>query len=129
MLRNKIIIVTQIITLFACSNAFALGETAPTAQIERSQQILDKDLALRDRIEQGDKVFIAKIIVKGVTLLTQDEVKEIIKPFQKRWLSKEDIQQIVDDFTQEYYQRGYFTQFKDITYQIKGKTLEIRIED
>ncbi len=133
------------VVLIACINALVVGyvlfarkilkitpafaQAAPTAQIERSREILDKDLLLRDRIEQGNKVFISKIIVKGVTLLTQGEVKDIIQPFQKHWLSKEDIQQIMDSFTQAYYQRGYFTQFKDISYSIKGKTLEIRVDD
>lgn len=134
------------VVLIACINALAVGyflfarkifkvtpafAAVPTAaQIQRSQELLNKEQELKNKIEQGDSVFIDKILIKGVTLLTQDEVKDIIKPFQKkRSLKKDDIQQIIDAFTQAYYERGYFTQFKDISYTIKNKTLEIRVDD
>ena len=72
-------------------------------------------------------MFIKKIIVEGVLLLNEDQVKEIILPFQKRWLTEDDIQQVIGSLKQLYSEQT--KQVPTITYQIKGRNLKINIEE
>lgn len=122
---KKIIILTLFLTLGFYTFSFA--QTLPS-QIERSQEILEKEKALREKLKE-EKIFIKKIIVEGVTLLGEDELKEIISLFQKRWLTKEEIQQILGLIEQAYKQKGFKEESIKILYQIKKKQLIIKIEE
>lgn len=115
--------------LFLSFETACFAEQSSASQIERSQEILKEEEVLRDKLKTEDKVFIKKIIVKGVTLLDEDEIKEIILPFQKHWLSKTDIQQILDAIGQAYKQKGYAGQPLKISFEVKKSCLRINIEE
>lgn len=100
-----------------------------TGQILRSEEILEKEKALRQRLQEEEKVFIRKIKIEGVTLLSESQIKEIISPFQKRWLTKTQIQQILELIKEAYRKNSYQNQPKGISYQIKGKELSIKAEE
>lgn len=117
------------LSLILGSKSISSAQAPSLSQIERSQEILDKEKILREKFEKGEKVFIKKIIVQGVTLLTGDEIKETILRFEKRWLTEEDIQQILGLIQQAYGQKGYKNQLTKISYQIKKKCLIIRVEE
>ena len=129
MIKPKAIFVLSVI-LFICSVTGAREACfaqAPTAsQIERTQKDLEKEKALRETIEKGQKVFIKKIIVKGATLLSEEQIKETILPFQKHWLTKEDIQRLIDSLKQLYQQQTQ--QVPTVSYEIKSRNLVINIE-
>ena len=97
------------------------------SQIERNQEIIEKEKVLMDKLGRKEKKFIKKIIVQGVISFSQDQIKEIILPFQKKWLSEEDIQQIIDSLKQIYRQQG--KPLLKITYQIKSRTLLVKVEE
>lgn len=105
------------------------AEPPSVGQIERAQEILQKEEILRNKLEKEEKVYIKKIIVKGATLLDEGKIKEIILPFQKHWLSKTDIQQILDIIGQAYKQKGYTGSPIRISSQIKKNCLEINVEE
>ena len=109
------------------SDSFA--QALPIGQIERTQELLEKEKAFRGRIEREEKVFIKKIIVEGVTLLNEGQIKELILPFQKRWLSKDEIQQILDALTAAYRQNGYKEQPAKISFEIKKGFLKIKVDE
>lgn len=123
--------ITVIILFLFCligNNPIICFAQAPTAsQIERSQENLEKERALRETIERGEKVFVKKIIVKGITLLTGEQIKEIIMPFQKHWLTKDDIQRLLDLLRQAYQQKSQ--QIPTISYQVKERKLIISVEE
>ena len=100
-----------------------------TGQILRSEEILEKEKALRQRLQEEEKVFIRKIKIEGITLLTEGQIKQIISPFQKRWLTKTQIQQILELIKEAYRKNSYQNQPKGISYQIKGKELSIKAEE
>jgi outer membrane protein assembly factor BamA len=112
---------------FLCPYNTCFAETPTASQIERSQELLEKEQILKNKLEKKDKVFIKKITVKGVTILTEDKIKEIILPFQKHWLTKKDIQQILDLLAQAYKQEGYAGKPPNTSFQIKKSNLEIQI--
>jgi hemolysin activation/secretion protein len=103
---------------------------APTvSQIERTQEILDKEKVLREKLLEEEKIFINKILVEGISLLTEDQIKDIILPFQRKWLTKKDIQHLLELIKEAYKLKGYTGQPTKISYQIKKKQLIIRVEE
>jgi len=128
-MSNKFINIAPII-LFSCLIFYDLSlAEVSTGQILRSQEILEKEKALRERLQEEEKVFIKKIKIEGVTLLTESQIRQIISPFQKRWLTKTQIQQILELIKEAYRKNSYQNQPKGISYQIKGKELSIKVEE
>jgi hemolysin activation/secretion protein len=122
---KKIFIFLFLILSFSC---FCFAQTTP-AQLQRSQEILEEERTLRGKLEKEEKVYIKKIMVKGATLLNAKQIREIILPFQKHWLTKDDIQQILALIERSYINNGYVTKLKGISYQVKKRILEIQIEE
>ena len=118
-----------ILILFLCLSSLNIcfAQDVPVSQIQRTQEILKKEEALREKLNQQEKAFIKKIIVEGVLLLDEEQVKEIILPFQKRWLTEDDINQIIDSLKQLYSQQT--KQTPEITYQIKKRNLKITVKE
>jgi len=124
----KICRIAVLVLFFTFIYNFSFAQTS-ASQIERTQEIVEKEEALRNKIEKEEKVFIKNIIVQGATLLSEEEIKKITSPFQKHWLSKDDIQGIVNSLKAAYQQKGYNNQLARITYQVKKSLLKIRIEE
>ncbi|MCM8779253.1 MAG: hypothetical protein NC898_03960 [Candidatus Omnitrophica bacterium] len=98
-----------------------------TGEIQRSEELLEKEKRLKERIERKENVFIKKIIVEGCRLLSEDEIKEIILPFQRKWLNKEEIKEILNLFKETYEKKNLSP--PKISYQIKKHQLKIQIEE
>jgi len=96
-------------------------------QVQKTQQDIEMEKALRTEAERGKRVLIKKIIVKGARLITKDRIKEIILPFQKHWLTQSDIDLILNSITFAYREKGYQNQPEKILYQVKRANLEIDI--
>lgn len=119
-----------LITLFLFLCAFTPCFSQPTpAQIERSQELLDKEKALREELERGEKVFVKKVIVKGATLLKPEKIEAIILPLEGHWLTKEDIRQVRALIEQAYLENGYLNEIKGVSSLVKKQILEIQIEE
>lgn len=103
--------------------------TPPLSQIERSQELIDREEDLRKKIEEPRKQYFEEIVLEGSTKLTEDEVNEIISPYQKKWLDKEDIQQIIELIKEAYRSKGCADGLLEISYQIKEKRLIIEIKE
>lgn len=120
-------IVFALFFIFTSCNA---GLSQPTiGQIEKTQQDLEMEKALRTEVEEGKKTHIKKIIVKGITLLTEDQIKEITLPFKNHWLTQTDINLILDSIVNAYKKKGYESQPSKISFQIKKGLLEIKVEE
>ena len=121
-------IVLAVVLLFTV-HGLTLAALSPTAQDERSREILREDKELRARIEEGEKVFIEKIVVKGVSSFSKKELDEVIRPFEKQWLSQKDIENLEDAARQLYLGKGYTKTPPVISSQISQNILEITIEE
>lgn len=95
------------------------------SQMQRQQELLEQNAAMREQIETPQKVFVKTIKIEGADLLSEDEIKQVILPFQKQWLSKEDIRQIIDSLGQAYEKKGK-GQPPEISSQLKEDTLILR---
>lgn len=98
-------------------------------QIEKTQQDLEMEKSLREEVEKGKKVLIRKIIIKGATLLTADQLKNIALSFNGHWLTESDINLVLDTVTSAYKENGYQDQPAKISYQLKKGYLEVSIEE
>ena len=115
--------------IFLSFGTICLAEPTSASQIKRAQEILQENEALRSRIENGEKAYIKNIIVKGVTLLDEDKVKEIILSFQKQWLNKTEIQQILGAIGQAYKEKGYVDLPIKSLFQVNKNCLEINVDE
>jgi hemolysin activation/secretion protein len=107
---------------------FLGAESAST--IQRSQEMLKDDKALRQKIEQEEKFFVKAIVLKGALKLSEEEIKDITVPFQGQWLTKKEIQQIIDSLKSAYEKKGVGPNRIKISYELKkDKTLEITVNE
>ena len=121
---KKIIILVLFFNL--CLFNLCFSQTS-TSEIQRAQEMLEKEEALRKKLEVPEKAFVKKIVIEGVTLLSDEEITEITSPFIKRWLTEEDFQQIEELIIQAYEEKGFIEQPAEISHQIKKKSLIIKV--
>ncbi len=107
---------------------FCFAETN-AGELLRSQELIQEEQDLRSQVEKPQKIYIKKISVSGVAFLNKEELKQIVLIFQKRWLSKQEIIDIIDSLKAAYKKKGLAKKKKKISYQIKGSTLEIQVEE
>jgi len=116
------------LSCFTLKISFAAPETAST--IGRSQEILREDKALRQKIEQGEQFFVEKIVLKGASKLSQEEIRDIIVPFQDSWMTKKDIQQIIDALKSAYEKKGIETNRFQMACELKETgILEVTVDE
>lgn len=122
-----ILFAKRLCAFFTTSICFA--EMSSASQIQRANELINQDAWLRDKLEHGQKVLVKKIIVEGVTLLTPRELKEITVIYQKHWLTKNEIQQILDLITLAYKKKGFDKQPANIAFTIEMGCLKIKVEE
>ena len=121
---NKFQSIAIILALFPLMGA----QSAST--IERSQELIQEDKALRQEIGREQKLFVKAIILKGALKLPQEETKGIIAPFQGQWLTKKNIQQIIDSLKAVYAKKGAGANRIIASYELKEEnTLEITFNE
>lgn len=147
LMKNRInLILLGIIFVFLALPAFAQSPE----QIDKAQKEIDKEIKLRERIEEKkpaidiedkvseetaqvgiqstQKVTVKAIIVTGATLLSEEEISDIISPYQGQELMLKDMQKIADLITDAYRKKGYITSRAYLPPQkIKDSELEIRV--
>jgi hemolysin activation/secretion protein len=98
-------------------------------KIEKKKEepmIEEQPLVARPPLAKGEKAFIKKINVTRVTLVPEQEIQEIISPFENKELGLEDMQKVVDLITDAYRKRGYVTSRAYLPPQkIQNEVLEI----
>jgi len=107
------------------------------SQMERMRQLLEKEKALREKIEKEEEepeiqegVFIKRIKVKGARLLTKEEIKKISSSYENQLLNLNQIQQISQKILDAYQEKGYrFSSTYRPHLKIKKDTLIIRLKE
>lgn len=119
----------------------------PVSQYEKSEQELEREKQLRERIEKEiekpeikkeeeelpseeaeKKVFIKKIKVTGVTVFSEKKIKEITSQYENKELSLREIYKIADLITDLYRKNGYLTSRAYVPPQdLTDGILEIRV--
>jgi hemolysin activation/secretion protein len=113
--------------LLLSANVVYASQDMSTSTITRSQEMIEKERFLREKIDKDDKVYLKKAIVTGITLIDKEKIEEIFKPFKNHWISKNDIQIILDSITAAYKEKGCADKLGSASYQIRKNTLNIII--
>jgi len=137
-------LVALIFTLMSCPAIFA----QTVGQIEKTQIELDREKALRERLEKKkkkpevekkevpaaaplvskEKVLVKQINVTGVALLKENEVNNIIAGYTNKEITLGDMQKVADLITDAYRQKGYITSRAYLPPQkIETGILEVRV--
>jgi hemolysin activation/secretion protein len=119
-------------------------------ELDKAQREIEKEKQLRERIEKEkpkvdiedtvsqeavktdiqstQKVVVKNITLTGVTILSEEEITEIISPYQGQELMLKDMQKVADLITDAYRGKGYITSRAYLPPQkIKDGELEIRV--
>lgn len=114
---------------------FAAGLLAPNVavaespeQIQRAQEILQEDKMLREKTEEGAKSWIERITVKGASHLDEEQITQAILPYQKRWLTRNDIGMLLGALEKLCVSAGHEKSSFSLQPEIKGSTLEVSIK-
>jgi len=102
-------------------------DPASPEQIQRSQEILQEDKMLREKIGQEIKVFIEKVVVKGADDLSKEEINNLALPYLKRWLKESEIREFIDQVKELYAKKSHDGISFEVSRKINGSTLEIII--
>jgi hemolysin activation/secretion protein len=116
--------------LFVISfEARIFAQVAVTGQVQKSERDLEKEKALREKVEKKkaepqvkeelpppaagivseEKVFVKEIRVTGAKLISQDGINKIIVPFLNKEQSLSQVQKVADLITDAYRKRGFIT--------------------
>lgn len=122
--KNVVLLIIGLLSVKAASYA---TEPVTGTEVLRSQELILEEKSLRDKVIDY-KVFIKKIIIKGADLLSQDKIKKIILPFEKKWLTKYDIQTIEDLIRQAYNKQGIPEEKLKLSSKVEKNILEITLD-
>jgi len=103
------------------------NESAST--IARSQEMIEKEASLRENINKNDKIYLKKAVIKGATLIDKEKIKETLRPFKNCWVSKYDIQLIIDSISAIYQEKGCSEKIEGISYKIDRNILNISVKE
>lgn len=100
----------------------------PLPQILKTEEEIEKEKTLRRRLEEPEKFYIKKIIFEGADSLTLKDLEQIKSFFEKRWLTKEDIDKIIANLKEIYLAKNLALP-SQIQYKIKKRQLIISIKE
>jgi len=124
--RLYTVLISFLFLLLSANLAYSSQDTS-ISTITKSQDMIQKEEALREKLDKNEKVYLKKAVVTGVTLIDKEKIKEIVEPFKNHWISKNDIQIILDSITAAYKEKGYADKLGSISYKIRRNNLNIII--
>ncbi len=81
------------------------------------------------KIEGGTKWLIKNIEVQGVTMISQEEIKTAVSPYENQWLTKEDINMAIELIKATYMKNGFNDKPAKITFKVRKRTLLLNVEE
>jgi len=124
----RTVFVSFLFLLLIANLAFA-GQGMSTSTITRSQDMIQKEEALREKLDKNEKMYLKKAVVSGATLIDKEKIEEILQPFKNHWISKNDIGIIMDTIAADYKERGVYDKLENISYKINRSSLSIIIKE
>ena len=112
-----------------CFASFATVIAAPTAgELQRSEELLNENQAFINKFEQSSRVYIETIAVRSNIHLDPKKARELVKPYERSWLTKKELAELIEDIRRFYLKQGYSDGQIDISRQIIDDRLEIVVD-
>ena len=115
-----------ILILMIFPSGLCLDTTAD--QILRMQEMLDKEREFRERTEE-ERNYIEQIIVQGSDVLPEEEILKIIKPYEDRFISRLEVEQLIAQIKKAYERYGLSESMVEISHSIQQEKLIIGIKE
>ena len=115
-----------ILILMIFPSGLCLATTAD--QILRMQEMLDKEREFRERTEE-ERNYIEQIIVQGSDVLPEEEILKIIKPYEDRFISRLEVEQLIAQIKKAYERYGLSESMVEISHSIQQEKLIIGIKE
>lgn len=95
------------------------AQSAPSAaSIERSQELINEEAGLRQRIEDGERVYIKKITIKNAGSLSDIEIHDLVSLYENTWMDSRQIQQLSESVKRRCIDDGELADPLNIDYNI-----------
>jgi len=107
---------------------FCSAQNILPEQVQRSQEMIQKEEQLQKKIDKPIKRFIKQILISGAKLLTEEQLNNAVSAFQNHWLGNDELDQISDSIKALYQQSG-FNQFISIYFEFSDSVLNINIKE
>jgi hemolysin activation/secretion protein len=121
-MRNFILLIL-ILTLITP----AWAQAVPTAQVGRSQELIDNNLRLQSQINTPlSKVRIRAIVVEGFLLKDTKDLEKMLASYKNKSLTQEEIETLVRKVEDFYVQAGY-SGMVQLVYKLQKKRLIITV--
>jgi hemolysin activation/secretion protein len=112
----------NLITLSLIASANLYGAQTPNIgtvlkevkapKVEKKKKILPplkmEDEAYKKTFKEGEKIFIKRFLISGAKHMNNTELKNIVKPYEEKKLSFNDMQKIANLISKAYRDEGYF---------------------
>ena len=114
-----------------CLFVFLTPSFAQTSasEVQGTEQALEKELDLRQRLEAPQKFYVKEITLEGVSLLTKEDITQITSPLEKHWLTIEDIRRLIESIKQAYIHKTHPLQPEQLSYELEAEVLTIRVNE
>lgn len=105
----------------------SFAENVSPSAIQRSQEIIRQEEALRQKVTQERKFFVERIILKGMpAALSEKEKNAITAPYEGEWVTEEEIRQLIEALRLACAAGGISRKNIEFSYEFKeGAVLEI----
>ncbi|MCM8800305.1 MAG: hypothetical protein NC900_06270 [Candidatus Omnitrophica bacterium] len=118
-----------LIILFFNLVSLSFAQTPPiSSQILKTEEDIQKEKILRKKLESEEKFYIKKITFEGIVSIEPKDLEEVKSLFEKRWLTKEEINKIFDALRDIYLAKNLNLP-SDIQYTIKKRHLIIKVKE
>ncbi|MFC1804284.1 POTRA domain-containing protein [Candidatus Omnitrophota bacterium] len=113
--------------MFLCAGFSVCFAQVTAGSIQRSEELIEKEKELRQKVEVPSKVFPIKFMVEGASLLTAEEIMEIASAYRNRWLGEKEVNELFDLIRKAYEEKGFSGQPQEISYRMRSKYFMVLI--
>ena len=104
--RGAIWVVMALLLLCLAGQGACRAQDAPTAEVQRSQELVEEERAFREQMRGEHRRYVEHIVVKGVEL-PPEELEAILEPFQDAWVTTADIDRLIELIREAAIRHGY----------------------
>jgi len=122
------LLIVSLSWFFASGVAYS-SQNESASTIARSQEMIEKEASLRENINKNDKIYLKKVVIKGATLIDREKIREVLRPFKNCWVSKDDVQLIIDSISSIYQEKRLSEKIDGVSYKINKNILNISVKE
>ena len=121
-------IIVVVFVLFGFNHP-GFSEIPSASQIEREQEVLEREKGAENKLKKGQKVFIKEVTVRGANSLGKEQINALVSEYQGHWFSPGEIEDVRERIKGDYEKKGFENQPAKISFRIEKGHLWIDVEE